>query len=77
MKGVILYYLKEYDESKRILYSIAKSSGVSSEDRSAANFALGILSKERGDKRSAISYFKSANYGNFKYASDKELADLN
>jgi len=77
LKGVILYYLQEYNESKRILHSIAKSSGVSSEDRSAANFALGILSKETGDKRSAITYFKSANYGNFKYASDKELADLN
>lgn len=76
LKGVILYHLKQYDESKRILGSIARSSGVSSEDRSAANFALGLVSKGTGDKRNAIVHFKAATYGNFKYASDNELDDL-
>lgn len=76
LKGVILYHLKQYEDAKRSLRSIAQSTGVSSEDRSAANFALGIVSKETGDKRSAITYFKAATYGNFKYASDKELDDL-
>lgn len=76
LKGVLLYHLKQYEESKITLRSIAKSSGVSSEDRSAANFAMGILSKNIGEKRNAIVYFKAATFGNFKYASDKELNDL-
>jgi tetratricopeptide (TPR) repeat protein len=76
LQGVLYFKLKNYDESKRILRSLANNRSMDSDSRAAANFALGLVSKSTGDRRMAIASFKAANYGNFRYASDNELNKL-
>jgi len=76
LQGVANYQLKNYTQAKALLNSVANDRTTDSETRAAASFALGIVSKANGDKRSAIASFKAAQYGNFRYASDKELGEM-
>ena len=76
LQGVVYYYMKDYSKSKSLLQSIARNRATTSEIRASANFALGIVAKASGDRRTAIASFKAAQYGNYRYAADNELGKL-